>query len=120
YESELRGQAGAGRAHAPCKPRHRGRVGGARAHRPRGGARMKPFKVVTAIAAPLLRANVDTDAIIPSREMKRVSKDGFAEGLFAGWRYTCPGSREPRPDFVLNRPPFDRACILLAGSNFGC
>lgn len=81
---------------------------------------MKAFTSVTGIAAPLLRANVDTDAIIPSREMKRVSKEGLSEGLFAGWRYTTPGSRQPRADFVLNRPPFDEASILLAGPNFGC
>lgn len=72
------------------------------------------------IAAPLMRSNIDTDAIIPSREMKHVSKTGLAEGLFANWRYLDPGAREPNPDFVLNRAPFDRASILLAGSNFGC
>ena len=54
---------------------------------------MEKFTTLTAIAAPLLRINVDTDAIIPSREMKRVSKDGLSEGLFAGWRYQSPGSR---------------------------
>ena len=48
---------------------------------------MLKFEVLTAVAAPLLRANVDTDAIIPSREMKTVSKTGLAAGLFAGWRY---------------------------------
>jgi 3-isopropylmalate/(R)-2-methylmalate dehydratase small subunit len=72
------------------------------------------------IAAPLMRINVDTDAIIPSREMKRVSKTGLSEGLFANWRYLDPGAREPNPDFILNQAPFDRASILLAGSNFGC
>ncbi|MEX2123984.1 MAG: 3-isopropylmalate dehydratase small subunit [Woeseia sp.] len=72
------------------------------------------------IAAPLMRINVDTDAIIPSREMKRVSKTGLSEGLFANWRYLDPGAREPNPDFILNQAPFDRASILLAGKNFGC
>ena len=72
------------------------------------------------IAAPLMRINIDTDAIIPSREMKHVSKTGLAEGLFANWRYLDPRAREPNPDFVLNRAPFDRASILLAGRNFGC
>lgn len=81
---------------------------------------MRAFTRITGIAAPLLRANVDTDAIIPSREMKQVSKKGLAEGLFAGWRYRSPESREPDPEFVLNRQPFDRAVILLAGRNFGC
>ena len=81
---------------------------------------MEKFTTLTAIAAPLLRINVDTDAIIPSREMKRVSKDGLAEGLFAGWRYQSPGSREENPDFILNREPYRHARILLSGVNFGC
>jgi 3-isopropylmalate/(R)-2-methylmalate dehydratase small subunit len=81
---------------------------------------MDKFSTLTAIAAPLLRINVDTDAIIPSREMKRVSKDGLSEGLFAGWRYQAPGSREENPDFILNQEPYRRARILLSGINFGC
>jgi 3-isopropylmalate/(R)-2-methylmalate dehydratase small subunit len=81
---------------------------------------MEKFTTLTAIAAPLLRINVDTDAIIPSREMKKVSKTGLADGLFAGWRYMAPGSREENPDFVLNREPYRRARILLSGANFGC
>lgn len=80
----------------------------------------EPFRRVTSVAAPLMRINIDTDAIIPSREMKRVSKHGLADGLFAGWRYREPGSREPDPDFVLNRAPYRDAEILLAGRNFGC
>lgn len=75
---------------------------------------------VESVAAPLMRINIDTDAIIPSREMKRVSKSGLDEGLFAGWRYTLPGSREPNPDFVLNMPEYADARIILAGDNFGC
>ena len=81
---------------------------------------MDKFTRLTAIAAPLLRINIDTDAIIPSREMKRVSKDGLSEGLFAGWRYREPGSREENPDFILNREPYRQARILLSGINFGC
>ncbi len=81
---------------------------------------MEKFTSLTAVAAPLIRANVDTDAIIPSREMKAVSKTGLAEGLFAGWRYTEIGGREPNPDFVLNRPGHAGARILLGGENFGC
>ena len=81
---------------------------------------MEKFLQHRGVAAPLLRANVDTDAIIPSREMKRVSKDGLGEGLFAGWRYTDIGGREPRVDFVLNRPEYAEATILLSGDNFGC
>jgi 3-isopropylmalate/(R)-2-methylmalate dehydratase small subunit len=81
---------------------------------------MLRFDVLTGVAAPLIRANVDTDAIIPSREMRSVSKQGLAEGLFAGWRYTAIGNREPEPTFVLNRPEYAGASILLAGENFGC
>ena len=72
------------------------------------------------IAAPILRGNVDTDAIIPSREMKRVSKLGLGEGLFAGWRYREVGTREANPDFVLNQPAYTGCSILLSGPNFGC
>ncbi len=81
---------------------------------------MQPFTTLTAVAAPLVRANVDTDAIIPSREMKSVSKTGLADGLFAGWRYTTIGGREPDPGFVLNQPQYRGAQILLGGENFGC
>ncbi len=81
---------------------------------------MTPFTKVTAIAAPLLRDNIDTDAIIPSREMRSASKKGLADGLFAGWRYTAIGSREPQPDFVLNRARYAGAQILVGGANFGC
>jgi 3-isopropylmalate/(R)-2-methylmalate dehydratase small subunit len=81
---------------------------------------MEKFTTLTAIAAPLLRINVDTDAIIPSREMKKVSKVGLKDGLFAGWRYLDPVARSEDPDFVLNRPPFRDARILLTGLNFGC
>jgi 3-isopropylmalate/(R)-2-methylmalate dehydratase small subunit len=81
---------------------------------------MKPLVRLTAIAAPLLRENVDTDAIIPSREMTSVSKTGLADGLFAGWRYTQVGGREPSPDFILNQPRYRDAQILLGGPNFGC
>ena len=81
---------------------------------------IEPLRELTAVAAPLLRDNIDTDAIIPSREMKTVSKTGLADGLFAGWRYTAIGGREPDPSFVLNQPPYAGARILLGGANFGC
>ncbi|MBM4215683.1 MAG: 3-isopropylmalate dehydratase small subunit [Gammaproteobacteria bacterium] len=80
----------------------------------------EPVRQLIAVAAPLIRANVDTDAIIPSREMKTVSKTGLADGLFAGWRYTAIGSREPNPSFVLNQIAYAKAQILLGGENFGC
>jgi 3-isopropylmalate/(R)-2-methylmalate dehydratase small subunit len=81
---------------------------------------MEPVRVLTAVAAPMVRANIDTDIIIPSREMKSVSKTGLSAGLFAGWRYLAIGSREPNPQFVLNQPAFANARIILGGENFGC
>ncbi|MEZ5895549.1 MAG: 3-isopropylmalate dehydratase small subunit [Parvularculaceae bacterium] len=72
------------------------------------------------VAAPLLRDNIDTDQIIPSREMKKVDSSGLGEGLFAGWRYRSPQDRAPNPDFILNKPVYDGATILLSGANFGC
>lgn len=80
----------------------------------------QPFTRLTAIALPLLRDNVNTDAIIPSREMKHVSRHGLAGGLFADWRYASVGSREPNPTFVLNDRRFEGCSILLTGANFGC
>ena len=83
---------------------------------------MKPFHQHRGIAAPLLVDNIDTDQIIPSREMKRVSKLGLGDGLFAGWRYSDDGGKrgEEIQDFVLNQPRYRDATILLAGKNFGC
>lgn len=81
---------------------------------------MTPFTVLTGRAAPLMRDNVDTDAIIPSREMRTVSKTGFADGLFAGWRYYSVGSRTADPAFVLNRPERQGVSVLITGDNFGC
>lgn len=82
--------------------------------------KQQPFTVHRGIAAPLLTRNIDTDTIIPSREIQRVSKQGLGDGLFAGWRYRAPGSREPDPEFILNRDGYQDASILLAGANFGC
>jgi 3-isopropylmalate/(R)-2-methylmalate dehydratase small subunit len=79
----------------------------------------RPFTTLTAIAAPMIEDNIDTDIIIPSREMKSTGKTGLAAGLFAGRRYR-PGGREADPAFVLNQPGFRGAEILLAGDNFGC
>ena len=81
---------------------------------------MQKFQQHRGVAAPLMRNNVDTDAIIPSREMKRVSRTGLGDGLFAAWRYTLPGGREPDPAFILNQAAYRNASILLSGSNFGC
>ena len=81
---------------------------------------MNPVKIISGIAAPFLRINVDTDAIIPSREIKAVSKKGLSEGLFSEWRYTSIADRTLNDEFILNREPFNRSAILLTGDNFGC
>lgn len=81
---------------------------------------MQPFRCHRGVAAPLLKPNIDTDAIIPSREMRQVSRKGLSSGLFANWRYTDAAARLPDPRFVLNRPEYANATILLCGSNFGC
>jgi 3-isopropylmalate/(R)-2-methylmalate dehydratase small subunit len=72
---------------------------------------MEPFTTHTGRAVPLRRSNVDTDQIIPAVYLKRVSRTGFADGLFAAWRQD--------PGFVLNRPEFAGADILVAGPDFG-
>ena len=81
---------------------------------------MTPFTSLTSRAIPLIRDNVDTDAIIPSREMRSTGKTGLADGLFAAWRYLDADARRPNPDFVLNDPAYAGAQILLGGANFGC
>ena len=81
---------------------------------------MTPFpQPLTGLAAPLLVDNVDTDTIIPSREMKTTGRTGLADGLFAPWRYTDADSRTENPEFVLNQPAYSDARILVGGSNFG-
>jgi len=73
---------------------------------------MQKFTTVTAPAVPLRRASVDTDQIIPAVYLKRVTKTGFEDALFASWRQD--------PDFVLNNPAYAGAKVLVAGSDFGC
>ncbi|MBS1851869.1 MAG: 3-isopropylmalate dehydratase small subunit [Acidobacteria bacterium] len=79
---------------------------------------MQPFRVHQGKAAPLYRANVDTDQIIPKQFLKRIEKTGFGEFLFYDWRKTEEG--KPVASFVLNQPQYDGASILIAGKNFGC
>ena len=81
---------------------------------------MTPFTQHCGVALPLLRDNIDTDAIIPSREIRTVSRTGLAAGLFAPWRYLDPDARTPNPKFALNQSEYSGASILLAGDNFGC
>lgn len=83
---------------------------------------LQPLTVHVGVAVPLLLANVDTDAIIPSREMKTVGRQGLGQALFAGWRYHYDGVQRLgiNRDFILNQPAYSGATILLAGPNFGC
>ena len=79
---------------------------------------IEPLKKHRGTAAPLIRDNIDTDQIIPSREMKSVSKRGLSAGLFAGHRYL--EDRVEDPNFILNQGAYRYATILLSGKNFGC
>jgi len=79
---------------------------------------MQPFTTHTGIVAPLDRADVDTDQIIPKQFLKRVERTGYGPYLFWDWRAEADGT--PIPDFVLNREPFTHASILVARENFGC
>ena len=79
---------------------------------------MNAFRKHTGLVAPLDRANVDTDQIIPKQFLKRIERTGFGEFLFYDWRYLPDG--QPNPSFVLNEPRFKGASILVADKNFGC
>jgi len=88
---------------------------------------MQAFTVHQGLVAPLDRANVDTDAIIPKQFLKSIARSGFGPNLFDEWRYLDrgepgqdPAARKPNPDFVLNQPRYRGASILLARQNFGC
>lgn len=88
---------------------------------------MEKFEKFTGIVAPMDRANVDTDAIIPKQYLKSIKRTGFGPNLFDDWRYLDPGApgidnrlRRINPDFVLNKSPYEHAQILLARENFGC
>ena len=79
---------------------------------------MHKFTTLTGLVAPLDRANVDTDQIIPKQFLKRIERTGFGEFLFYDWRYLPDGT--PNPNFILNAPRYQGATILVAGKNFGC
>jgi 3-isopropylmalate/(R)-2-methylmalate dehydratase small subunit len=79
---------------------------------------MEKFTTLTAVAAPLNMINVDTDMIIPKDYLKTIHRTGLGKGLFAELRYNDDGS--PNPDFVLNKPAYKNAKIIVAGDNFGC
>jgi 3-isopropylmalate/(R)-2-methylmalate dehydratase small subunit len=78
---------------------------------------MEPISVITGQMAPLPRANVDTDAIIPKQYLKRVERSGFGPFLFYEWAYDQEG--EPIPGFILNQPAYAAAEVLVSGPNFG-
>lgn len=80
----------------------------------------EPFTTLSSLPMPLIRDNIDTDQIIPSREMKSTGKTGLADGLFAGWRYTAIAGRETDTGFVLNDPRYADSKAILGGANFGC
>ena len=79
---------------------------------------MEKFTILTGVAAPLKMINVDTDKIIPKQYLKTIKRTGLGRGLFSELRYRDDGS--DNPDFVLNKPAYRKAKILVAGDNFGC
>ncbi|HVY03051.1 MAG TPA: 3-isopropylmalate dehydratase small subunit [Caulobacterales bacterium] len=79
---------------------------------------MEPFTKLTAVAAPLPLANIDTDQIIPKQFLSTTERTGLAKGLFYDLRFD--GEGREKPDFVLNRPAYRKAGVLIAGENFGC
>jgi 3-isopropylmalate/(R)-2-methylmalate dehydratase small subunit len=79
---------------------------------------MEPFKKLDGIAAPLNMINVDTDMIIPKQYLKTIQRTGLGKALFDEMRFNQDGSE--KPDFVLNKPAYRKAKILVAGENFGC
>jgi 3-isopropylmalate/(R)-2-methylmalate dehydratase small subunit len=79
---------------------------------------MEPINKYNGIVCPLNRVNVDTDQIIPKQFLKRIERKGFGQFLFYHWRFDDNGSE--REDFVLNKPQYKEASILVAGENFGC
>ncbi len=81
---------------------------------------MKPVSTITGPGVPLLIDNIDTDTIIPSREMRSTGRTGLADGLFAPWRYSNADQRLADPAFVLNQPDARGTRLLLGGQNFGC
>ena len=88
---------------------------------------MRPFTVLTGLVAPLDRANVDTDQIIPKQYLKSIRRTGFGDYLFDAWRFEDEGDIGMTPNervidrsFVLNQPRYQGAQILVAGPNFGC
>lgn len=81
---------------------------------------MSGFKQHTGLVVPLDAANVDTDAIIPKQFLQKVNRTGFGKHLFHDWRFLDDAGQQPNPNFVMNKPRYEGASILLARENFGC
>ncbi|ACX89533.1 3-isopropylmalate dehydratase, small subunit [Pectobacterium parmentieri WPP163] len=81
---------------------------------------MAKFTQHTGLVVPLDAANVDTDAIIPKQFLQKVTRTGFGQHLFHDWRFLDDAGQQPNPEFVLNKPQYKGASILLARENFGC
>lgn len=79
---------------------------------------MEPFRRHTGVVAPFDQTDVDTDLIVPARYLKRIERTGYGRFLFYSKRFRADGT--PDPDFVLNRPQYQEATVLVAGRNFGC
>ena len=80
---------------------------------------MQPYTVHTGLVAPMDRSDVDTDQIIPKQFLKRIERSGFGQFAFFDWKYDGTG-KQIKPDFVLNKPEYQRASVLLTRKNFGC
>src|SRR4029077_7654797 len=122
FQPQLRWTAGAGGADASGEPRY-GRGGGHRRRHHRrtahGGRLMQEFSKLSAVAAPLLRENIEQDIVIPiSRMVGNFSRGNLGQWCFSALRYQPDGSENPL--FILNRAPYRGAEILLTGANFGC
>ncbi|MEM7255494.1 MAG: 3-isopropylmalate dehydratase small subunit, partial [Pseudomonadota bacterium] len=80
----------------------------------------QPFQTFTGLSAPLDRASVDTDQIIPKQYLTGTERNDLDVGLFNDWRYHDGDPSRPNPEFILNMPRYQGATVLVAGENFGC
>lgn len=81
---------------------------------------MSGFKHHTGLAVPIDQANIDTDAIIPKQFLQKVTRTGFGQHLFHDWRFLDDAGQKPNPEFVMNKPCYQGASVLLVRENFGC
>src|SRR4051812_13880445 len=121
HKSQLCRTAGSERPNPPGESGHGGRRGNCRTYRRSAQARvmtMQKFTQVSGTAAPMMKANIDTDAIIPAKRLVGHKREELAAFAFEAHRYRPDGAENP--DFVLNKPRYRNANILIAGENFGC